>query len=242
MADPIKQFLDAFNDNNVDRAILENKYVAGVIERFERFGNDLGEQAENLVKNIGKKHANPASVIPPNYQEQQFLEPDNPTTLHNVTAKKHQEPWLERTFSGLSYRVRNWDIEASTSIGENMELSATMGEHAGLAYSLTKGNTKSTLSANYNLRNGKSEIEFYNNNPTHSTSVSVFSQDDNYGASASYYNKMSRVGSSVSIDKNSLSGNISWQAGRNASVGIYANRDFHCVENNVIGLNTRLEF
>lgn len=243
MTEPVEQFFKAFSDSNADRIILKDSSLSNLLDNFEKLGKDFGEQLENSVKNFGKRNndvPNPTATIPPDYSMQQYLEPKRTTTLYNVTKDAHKKPLLEKVFSNMSYRVSNWDVEANSDLGKGNSVSATLGEHAGLTFSKTGHGTETSLSALHNIRSGKSEVEIYHENPTYSTSLSVFTQDGNKGGTVFYHNKFTNLSSALSVDENSASASVNWYPKQNVEFGAYMNRDFHNRKNDVIGVHGRI--
>jgi hypothetical protein len=243
MSEPVKQFFRVFNDYNVDDAIMDTPWISNTLNKLETYGEDLGEQMEEKIKNIGKKHANPLSTLPPNHQELSFIKPDQPTTLYNVSNTKTKKPLLQKvsqTFSGLSYRIRGWNAEATSDLGKGREFSAIAGEEVGLRYEQYNKGVGNSLSFTHNIRNGVTEVYYHNETITESKCISLFTQDGNIGGTLSYYNKLAKLSAGLSVDKNSTSVSANWNPKPNMEFGIYGNRDFHNKVNNVIGVHGRV--
>ena len=83
-----------------------------------------------------------------------------------------------------------------------------MGEKAGVGYEVKEGGAKTAFSALYNVRNGKSSLNYSFSRPGQNYGVSVFNKDSNNGVTAYY--SVENVKSRVSVDKNSSSLNCSY--------------------------------
>ena len=248
--DAFKYFIKYCDEKNVDKELIKKPALAKIVCHLERFGNDFGEQAEDWIKNVGKKGdsaPNPAQTLPPSQAVINYLEPNTPTTLHNVFVNEDRDrkPFLTKTsdfFSDLSYGIRNWDVEASKRLSENKDLTFVMGEHSGIKYDVRKDERSNTeLSLLHNNRNGKNELEYYTETPLSNTSVSVFNQKENYGATFFHYNKIKKLSFGASTDKYSSSMSVNWHPSDKVEVGGYANYNYKDKVNNCIGIHGRFD-
>jgi membrane-bound inhibitor of C-type lysozyme len=248
--DAFNIFIKLCEENDVDKELLKNPSLAKIVNNLECFGNNFGEQAEAWIKNVGKKGdriPNPAQALPPSQAVINYLEPNTPTTLYNVFVNngRDRKPFFTKTsefFSGLSYGIRNWDVEADKQLSKNKDLAFVMGEHAGIKYKVRKDESSNAeLSLLHNNRNGKNELEYYTENPLSMTSVSVFNQKENIGASFSYYNKIRKLSFSASADKYSSSMRVNWHPSDNVELGGYTNYNYKDKVNNCIGVHGRLD-
>lgn len=202
MSDPLTRFLDAVHDNDVDDVLLETPVVQRAVKNLERYGEDLGENIEQKLKNPPPKPPVPT----PDYKESAFVKPKQETTLYNVTNKEKDFPvvtTVSKLFKKASYSVRGLTASASYKQGED-KYSLYAGEKAGLGWSKTQGRANTNLKAEYNVGNGKTNIEYSQSSPFNSYSISVFNQDGNNGLSAGYSNHKG-FNSAFSIDEHSAS-------------------------------------
>jgi len=246
MSEPIKEFFRVFNYYDGDEHVMADSWVRETLQNLETWGEDIGEQAEDWIKNLGKHKtevSNPAKTLPPNFQELNYVEPEHPTTLYNVTNIEKKETLLEKKsnlFSNLSYSVSGWNVEATSELGNGYKASAIAGEENGLQFGQFGRHYESSVTATYNIRNGKSEVEYYNRNYTDAKSLSLFVQKGNYGATASYHYIPLHLSGGVSTDKNGMSMSINWHPEKNVEIGAYANKDYSNSINNVVGIRGRI--
>lgn len=64
---------------------------------MEDFGNNLGEDVENLFKSSSNIRPPKPSVPTPTYQESAFIAPKQETTLYDVTNRKAEVPEVTKT-------------------------------------------------------------------------------------------------------------------------------------------------
>ncbi len=248
--DAFNNFIKLCDENGLDKELLKNPSLTKIVYHLESFGNNFGERAENWIKNIGRKGdkaPNPAQALPPSQVVINYLEPNAPTTLHNVfvNTERKRKPFFTKTteiFSGLSYGIRNWDGEATKNLSEKEDLTFILGEHVGIKYEVRKDEmSHSELSLHHNNRNSRNELEYYIENPMSNTSVSVFNQKENYGTTFSYYNKIKKVSFGASADRYSSSMSINWQPSDKIKLGGYANYNYKDNVNNSIGMHGSIE-
>ena len=248
--DAFKNFIKLCDENEVNKELLKNPSLSKIAYNLERFGNDFGGKAEDWIKNISRKGdrvPNPAHTLPPSHEVINYLEPNSPTTLHNVfvNSERDRQPFFTKTskfLSGLSYGIRNWDAEATKNLSKNKDLTFVLGEHVGVKYDVQKDDRSNTeVSLLHNNRNCKNELEYYTENNLSNTSVSVFHQKENYGATLSHYNKIKKLSFGVSADRYSSSMSVNWHPSDKVELGGYANYNYKDNVNNCIGLHGRLE-
>ena len=202
MSDPLKRFLDAVQDNNVDDTLLDTPVVQKTIKNLEHCGENLGEAVEEKFKHSRIKPAGPT----PTYAESAFIKPKQETTLYNVTNLEKDVPVVQvvsKFFKKASYRVSGFTASADYKKEDN-RYSLYAGEKVGLGWNKTQGQTDTSIKAQYNINNKKTNIEYIQCNPVNSYRVSIFNQNGNNGLSAGYSNS-NGVNSAFSIDNNSAS-------------------------------------
>lgn len=208
MSEPFKQFLDIAQEKDVDEALLNIPAVEKTLTNLERFGKNLGESAEKLFKRPPLKPAGPT----PTYQESAFIKPEKETTLYNVTQRENEVPLVTRAsriFKKASYSVRGFSAAATYKDGENA-YSFVAGERVGFNYTNDTPHYDTGVTATYKVSNGKMSMEYFSKSSLDSYSISVFNQGSNFGITGHYSNK-GGFNTSVSIDRNSASGECSYR-------------------------------
>ena len=202
MTEPLTRFLDAVQDNDVDDALLKTPLAEKALVSLERYGLDLGEKVENFFKRPPEKPSGPT----PSYKESAFVKPKQETTLYNVTNKEAEVPFIEKAskvFKNASYGVRSFTASATYKHNDN-GYSLYAGEKVGLGWEKSQGGVSTNIKAEYNVGNGKTNVEYTQNNPLSSYNVSIFNQDGNNGLCAGYSNHRG-FNSAFSIDEHSAS-------------------------------------
>ncbi len=207
MSEPLKRFLDAVQDNDVDDVLLNTAVVQNTLKELEHFGEDLGESVKEKFK---KPPAKPP-VPTPNYRESAFVKPKQETTLYNVTNLEKEVPTVttvSKLLKKASYSVRG--LTASANYKEdNRQYSLYAGEKVGLGWFKSQGQTRQGIKVEYNVGNGKTNIEYSQNNLVSSYCLSLFNQDGNNGLYAGYSNH-NGFNSAFSIDEHSASINFGY--------------------------------
>lgn len=209
MPEPLKQFIDAVDDLKVDKAILKSEIGESAQDALKDFGQDLGESVKNLLKPNDKKSPVPPSGPTPTYKES-VLEPKNSGSLYEATNTADKLPVVTKdssAFRNIKYSAKGFGLAATWKNGSNA-YSLLGGEKTGVAWFKKQGQTKTDLQATYNVRNGKSEVRYSQDNPAHSYNVSIFNKDGNNGASAYYYDKASGIDTVFAVDKKSATARV----------------------------------
>lgn len=210
MSEPLKQFLKVADKVDADKRILSETVVQNILDDVEDFGKDLGEDVENLFKSSSNIRPPKPAVPTPTYQESAFLAPKQETTLYNVTNRKEEVPEVTKKsniFKKISYTFKGFTASANLKNG-NDKYRVYLGEKAGVGYEVKEGGAKTAFSALYNVRNGKSSLNYSFSRPGQTYGVSVFNKDSNNGVTAYY--SVENVKSRVSVDKSSISLNCSY--------------------------------
>lgn len=209
MPNKLEQFLCAVDDNNVDKALLSESVVKNTLNSIENFGKDLGESVENFFQSTKKTPPSKPSTPTPTYSESAFLEPKHETTLYDVTNKKHEVPEVTKSsniFKKLSYSFRGFTASVDYK-QDDSKYRVFAGEKIGLGYETRNNSTETAFSALFNVKNGKSTLNYSSRNKRETYGVSLFNKNGVSGASAFY--SLGEVRSSISVDKNSSSLNCS---------------------------------
>lgn len=209
MPKPLEQFLDAIDDNDVDKALLSESVVKKTLNSIETFGEDLGESVENFFKSTPKTPPTKPSTPTPTYAESAFIEPKHETTLYDVTNKIHEVPEVTKSsnlFKKLSYSFRGFTASVDYK-QDNSKYRVFAGEKMGLGYEKRDNGTKTAFSALYNVRNGKSTLNYSSSNNREAYGVSLFNKNGVSGTSTYY--SVGEFRSNVSVDENSSSLNCS---------------------------------
>lgn len=211
MPTPLEQFFKVADKVDADKVILSEAPVKNTVNDVENFAEDLGESIENLFKSEKKTPPVKPSTPTPTYAESAFLEPKHETTLYDVTNKHNEVPEVSKNsniFKKLSYSFKGFTSSADYK-SDNNKYRIFAGEKFGLGYEKNESDVKTTFSALYNVRNGKSTLNYSYRNPTQSYGISLFNKNGNNGITA-YYSE-GKFNSSISADENSSSVNCSFR-------------------------------
>ena len=199
MPNPLKRFLDAVHDNNVDDTLVDTPVVRKTLDNLEEYGEDLGKTIEQKIKHAPQKPSGPT----PTYAESAFIKPKQETTLYNVTNLEKDVPVITKFFKKSSYSISGFTASANYK-KDDKKYSLYVGEKVGFGLGKTQGHTGTNLKAEYNVNNGKTKIEYSQHNPANSCYVSVFNQNGNNGLNAGYSNNRG-LNSAFSVDEHSAS-------------------------------------
>lgn len=241
MSEPLKQFWNIAHKNDVDDTLLKLPTVEKTLNNLEKFGKDLGQKAETLIKRSPAKPSGPT----PDYKESAFIKPKTETTLYNITNRENEIPLIKQAskfFKKASYSVRGFSAAATYKAGDNA-YSIIAGEKVGFNYTDNSKHHDQGITATYNVSNQKTSVEYFSKTSINSYSVSLFNQDANFGVTAHYSNH-SGFSSSVSIDKNSASGECSYKKDEKMykmELGAYATTGEN-FSNPFIGVRGRIAF
>lgn len=241
MPEPFDLFIEYADEKDVDKTLLKLPTVEKTLNNLEKFGKDLGESAIRIFKKPPLKPSGPT----PNYQESAFVKPKTETTLYNITSREEELPIVtkaSRIVKNASFSVQGLSGAATYKNGDNT-YSIIAGERVGLNYTNDTPHYDSGVTATYKVSNGKSSVEYFSRSTINSYSVSLFNQDSNFGVTAHYSNH-NGFESTVSIDKNSASGECSYNTeGRmyKMELGAYATTGEN-YSNPFVGVRGRITF
>ncbi len=241
MPKPFEQFWDIAQENNVDDKLLSMPVVEKALDNLEDIGVELGETAAKIFKKAPVKPSGPT----PDYQESAFIKPKTETTLYNVTTRENELPLVtkaSRIFKNASYSVRGFSAAATYKKDDNA-YSLIAGERVGFNFTKNAVNHHSGVTATYKVTNGKASLEYSSKNNLSSYNVSLFNQKSNVGVTA-HYSNYKGFQSSVSIDKNSASGECSYKKDEKEykmEVGAYATTGDN-YSNPFVGVRGRITF
>ena len=241
MPEPFDRFIEYVDENDVDKTLLKLPTVEKTLDNLEKFGNDFSRLAIKMFKRHPQKPSGPT----PDYQESAFINRKPETTLYNVTNRENEVPIITRTaklIKDTSISVQGLSCAATYKKDENA-YSLIAGEKVGINYTKDTPHYDSGITFSHKVGNNKNSIEYFSRSAINTYSVSLFNQDSNFGVTAHYANH-NGFNSTVSIDKNSVSGECSYdKENKNCKMqfGAYATSGEN-YSNPFVGVRGRITF